>query len=421
MKKKEDIRDPGQPVIISTSDSPIEGKLQELEKAFAIWRVGQGNFSCQRVNLDEVFNDATSPADEDNYKRLIGSLLRSNLAVIDLSVSDASHYVMGLRHALSNNPTLCLSAGTPSSRLCNTRFTSGARNYIDVNSDTWLEQARVCCATVGKPLERSWENDPHASQLFTVRPTEEPFKASGCDENGWHLIVNGDRVSHPKILIFEGNIAAANCFDIWVNSENIQMEMARFWDRSISARIRQLGAVNIGKPGEDRRKDALGLALAEEMGTRTTVDVGKVFMTMTDPASKLNACNKVECVAHVASTIPNETTYGFDSGGKIRECVKNIFAGIKSFGDKHRPKSGLRLNSVLIPLLGSGDGGTHPALVAHQIVATLADLIRDPKQRKDLGLDEIDSVGLLAYFPSHKAYIERELETYGFRPEGSSG
>lgn len=420
MKKQEDIRDPGQPVIISTSDSPIEAKLQELEQAFAAWRGGQGSFSCEWISLDEVFNDATSPADEDNYKRLIGYLLTANLAVIDLSVSDASHYVMGLRHALSNNPTLCVSAGQPSSRLCNTRFTSSARTYIDVNAESWLEQARLCCATVGKPLERSWENDPHASQLFTVRPTEEPFKTSGCDENVWHLIVDGARVSRPGIQIFEGNIAKAECFDIWVNSENIQMEMARFWDRSISARIRQLGAVNIGKPGEDRRKDALGLALAEEMGTRTTVDVGKVFMTMTDPASKLNACNKVECVAHVASTKPNEITYGFDSGGKVRECIRNIFAEVNRFGKKHRRKNSLRLDSILIPLLGSGDGGTHPALVAHQIVSTLAELIGTPEDRKDLGLDQLESIGLLAYFPSHKAYIERELETYGFRPDVSS-
>jgi len=45
------------------------------------------------------------------------------------------------------------------------------------------------------------------------------------------------------VCIISGDIRNVTGIDVWVNSENTEMQMARFFDRSVSSVIRYLGAV----------------------------------------------------------------------------------------------------------------------------------------------------------------------------------
>ena len=191
------------------------------------------------------------------------------------------------------------------------------------------------------------------------------------------------------------------------------MEMARFWDRSVSAQIRKLGSVRRGALNDDSYKDALGLALAEKVGTQSQVPIGTVFMTRTDDASTLSSNNKVSHVAHLAAVTPNKVGDGFSSGGEIDKCVKSVFEGMR--GERRRQR-GRGLHSVLFPLIGSGDGGAHAAFVAHQMVISLKHLITqqlaDPKKHRTL--EKVTQIGLIAYQRAHLDFLRRELANNDF-------
>jgi exonuclease III len=65
--------------------------------------------------------------------------------------------------------------------------------------------------------------------------------------------------------------------DIWVNSENTNMQMARFYDRSGSAVIRYFGAKR-----DDRGRvveDTIAIELAKVMGGDASVDPGTIIVT----------------------------------------------------------------------------------------------------------------------------------------------
>lgn len=414
----------GSVVFVTTKDSPLRSKLDDLENAFKKWRGVNAPEPVAKVLLEKVFRDQNIDNEKEAFNVMVETLLTHQLAIIDLHIGEAAHYALGVRHALSNGPTIGLSKGEPKQPICQSRFTALPRSYIDVgedDQDAWLEEVREYCRPLEQARLRAWENDVQGTELFTVRANERPFGKGGCDEVKWFptCLETDEPLRGPPIAIYKGDITKAKDFSIWVNSENIQMEMARFWDKSISARIRQLGAVRVGSAREDKRKDVLGLALADRMGTTTSVDIGTVIITPTDPGSKINEFNNVTHVAHVAAVIPNERRYGFDSGGKIAHCLRNILKEVKSVPSPRRRNGTVVRKSILIPLLGSGDGGAHPSLVAHQIVGNLEQLLRSPVERKQLGLDEIDTIGLLAYMPSHFEFLTRELRNYGFvgRPD----
>ncbi len=410
----------GQCVVVTTRDGPLGLHIETLLDALKKQRGDHGRLSMDFAYLEDIFNDQYTPEDEQRYAQLIHHLVHAQLAIIDLSFSSASFYVLGIRQTLSNSPTIMLAGDDGIPTLANARFTEPTRNYINVSKDGWLDAALEQTACINTLQLAAYQNDLRASGAFNVTALENPFGGSRLHPRQWQLNASGNpkqKTTGPRIVIWEHQIQKAKGFDVWVNSENTFMEMARFWDKSVSAQIRKLGSVRRGPLKEDRYKDALGLALAEQMGTRSTVDVGTVFITPTDPASMLNCetggGNGVKYVAHAAAVVPNRNGPGFSSGGEIDTCIRTVFREMHKI---RRRDKGAQLNSVLFPLIGSGDGGAHPSFVAHQMVASLQRIIATNAKHpsKDLGLGAIKQIGLIAYQPSHLEFIARELKNYDF-------
>ena len=476
------IFDVSQCLVVSRDGSALGPKIDEVVQALNDRRGDAAHLSVEYADLDNVFADlvASGAHDEEmaqraEYERFIRQLQLCPLVILDMSFAEASFYCLALRQTLSNANTIALSLDDSLPIFANARFVKdptadksdhsegSGRGWrcINTSNDHWLSEVLHQTQSLEAPQLAAWQHDVRAVNAFKISPTQPKFKNTVYGGPGLHKekVPNGDnetvvrwsrpqpqealyRGRPPEIVVWKGDIEDARGeFNVWVNSENTHMEMARFWDRSVSAKIRKLGAVAIGLTGNDR-KDALGLELAERIGTQSKVEIGTVFITPTDPASQLALPsdlngNGVDYIAHVAAVEPVEDGFGFSSGGKIRECVENVFGKLDAFrkDEINKKRSVLsrilhilglsaspqqtdkKFSSVLFPLIGAGDGGAHVSLVVHQIVGHIGRIIdedyaREEKNRVVCG--KIDRIGLIAYQPIDFAFIEKELENSGF-------
>lgn len=410
-------------VIITRRDSPLESAIEQLIERLGDPSNVRAKLTHTFVYLEDIFTGTGHEADRHRYEAMIRNLASAQLAIIDLSMAEQSYYVLGLRQTMSNNPVIAIAAHGDFPNFADPRFIADPHPYLDVTQSDWLDRSAAICKALNSTQEQGWQSDVLATGAFRVVPQELRFSTSELHKFEWHSMGMDPKTNPgPRIQIWRHQIQEAVGFDAWVNSENIYMEMARFWDRSVSAQIRKLGATRHGPLTERRRRDSLGLALAERMGTRPFVEIGEVFVTPTDPASELHANrterrgrpygNGVKYIAHVATTIPDEVAGGFRAGGEIETCVRNVLRALQ----ETRKKDKTAIKSVLFPLLGSGDGGVHPALIAHQMVVALQRLLASPDTEtiERFGLHQIETIGLIAYLPSHLDYLIRELDSCGF-------
>lgn len=146
-----------------------------------------------------------------------------------------------------------------------------------------------------------------------------------------------------RIGLITGDIRKVEVADIWVNSENTNMQMSRFYERSISAIIRYLGAKkdNVGNVTED----IIANELAKVMGNNLIVQPATVLVT---EAGELQRTHNVKKIFHVAS-VHGEIGVGYRPITNIEFCVTNALEK----ADSEEIKS-LGLKSILFPLMGAG-------------------------------------------------------------------
>jgi nudix-type nucleoside diphosphatase (YffH/AdpP family) len=151
-----------------------------------------------------------------------------------------------------------------------------------------------------------------------------------------------------------GDIRATTDVEVWVNSENTDMMMDRFFGRSVSATIRSLGARK-HEDGKSIAEDTIGKALAAEMGSRNFVKAGTVLSTT---AGELSKTHNVRQIFHVAAVAGGIGAGLSTSIANIETSIDNVLKAI----------SAKRYRSALIPLLGTGQGGFPTGEVAPKLV-----------------------------------------------------
>ena len=72
-----------------------------------------------------------------------------------------------------------------------------------------------------------------------------------------------------NLALTTGDVMQCECADIWVSSENTNMQMARFFDQSVSAAIRYYGAKR--RANGDVEEDTIALQLKDQVGAVSTV------------------------------------------------------------------------------------------------------------------------------------------------------
>ena len=190
--------------------------------------------------------------------------------------------------------------------------------------------------------------------------------------------IGGGPGKPPSILgIKTGNINLIKDVDVWVNSENTFMLMDRFFNRSISATIRTLGAQKHPSNGAIL-EDTVGNALLQEMGSRAFVKPGTVLNTT---AGALDETHNVQQIFHVAAV---RGEIGAGLGGSLADIELSIDNVLKFI-------NAAKYRSALLPIFGTGSG----RLATGDVVPSLVKHIRAFLEKKAKG--SLNKVYILAY------------------------
>jgi O-acetyl-ADP-ribose deacetylase (regulator of RNase III) len=206
------------------------------------------------------------------------------------------------------------------------------------------------------------------------------------------------------IAVVPGDIRRVQSADVWINSENTDMQMARITEFSTSAVIRYLGAVR-DKAGQVQQ-DVIAEELARRVGTQRPVAPGTVVVT---GAGALRASNNVRHIIHVAA-VQGEPGAGFQPVRDIGWCVTNALVQATALA-----QADPAVRSILFPLLGTGMAGAAIQPTARTMVlATLDYLIQQPDT-------PLRVVSFLAYTERERAVLTEVLRDLPVIPATESG
>jgi O-acetyl-ADP-ribose deacetylase (regulator of RNase III) len=205
----------------------------------------------------------------------------------------------------------------------------------------------------------------------------------------------GDGRTPKKIGIITGDIRQVRCADIWVNSENTDMVMARVQESSISAIIRYEGSVRdtAGRVVHDLLADAL------EAKVRGHRPVTPGLAVVTGPGELLRR-NGVSHIIHVAA-VHGEPGSGFHPVKALDRCVVNALGAAEQLD----PAA-----TILFPLLATGIGGGPIGPTTRTLITAAVNYLGSvPASR-------VDTVLFLAYTQAELHACRRVLEASGLEP-----
>lgn len=213
-----------------------------------------------------------------------------------------------------------------------------------------------------------------SDQLDKLRQQYAPHPLEGRRVYLYDL--NGD--NRERIGIVTGDLRNVDFVDIWVNSENVDMQMSRFHEKSVSGLIRYEGAEHdhAGRVTSDLVADEL----AQKVEGQTPVTAGAAVVTS---AGMLTEKNHVTHIIHSAA-VQGEPGSGYRQVRGLDRCVREALRLAEQL-DGNQPRS------IIFPLFGAGEGGAEPTETARKLIGAAIDYVRT------VGVSRISTVFFLAY------------------------
>jgi nudix-type nucleoside diphosphatase (YffH/AdpP family) len=215
--------------------------------------------------------------------------------------------------------------------------------------------------------------------------------------------------SNPEFVIGikTGEILKVEGVDVWVNSENTDMMMDRIIDPSVSANIRYGGAEK--DDNGTVRVDTIAQDLRRKLNGRVYVRLGTVLETESG-ALIANGVNRIVHVAAVDGITPGKGVRANPEA--IAACFTNVLRHVHTRNGRFLRKYSGPDKSILVPLLGTGEGGLSAGQVASRLVEVAVEFFeRYPRT-------VLKEIYLLAYKGPDKAACMNALRE---RPELSQG
>jgi O-acetyl-ADP-ribose deacetylase (regulator of RNase III) len=193
-----------------------------------------------------------------------------------------------------------------------------------------------------------------------------------------------------ELILVTGDIRNVRGVHVWVNPENTALHMARTDERSVSGIIRYEGA----------RHDEAGHITADlvaddvaRVAGRNPVAPGTVVITTAGELSRWG----VRRIAHVAA-VHGEPGAGYRQIRDVARCVTTVLETIEG------TRAGEPLTSVLLPMLGAGQGGGDVDETADVLLAAAtAHLAAAPG-------GQLTAIYLLAYTDAELAAYRRGVD-----------
>jgi O-acetyl-ADP-ribose deacetylase (regulator of RNase III) len=272
------------------------------------------------------------------HRKMIEYIWTADVAVVDISLLNANvFYELGIRHALHKFVTVLVRRkGT------NLPFNIANLNVIeyDETNQASIRQAKAKIVKFIKSGLQTRKTDSLVHEVLNLPIGDRPKRLTRCDVFEYKF----RKPVGKSICLITGDIQNIQGIDIWVNTENTNMQMARYYDWSISGVIRHLGAKR--DLANHVSEDTIADEMAKIMQGSFSVPAGTVIPT---GAGELERTHKVKQVFHAASVEGNGVGGGYRPINTVEACVTNALALADSadFRDKG-------LKSILFPLMGTG-------------------------------------------------------------------
>lgn len=270
---------------------------------------------------------------------MIREIFEAEVAVVDITTTNANvFYELGVRHALRKGVTVVI-------RRKGTDIPFNIRDLRIVEYDPsklmTLVQARKTIAQFIEAGLRSDKNDSIVHEYLDLRVITPPKPIA--DTQVFLFGVTG--APGKAIGLITGDLQKVTIADIWVNSENTNMQMARFYDGSISGVIRFLGAKRNDR--DEVVDDIVARDLRKAMDDDDTKTVAPATVIPTS-SGELRNSHGVKRIFHVAA-VQGAVGGGYSPVPRIEECVRKALER----ADRSEPENET-CSSILFPLLGAG-------------------------------------------------------------------
>lgn len=309
------------------------------------------------------------------HKKMFQGIFDADVSVVDItSLNPNVFYELGVRHALHKHVTLVIrrNSGLPIPFNINGLTILG----YDIENEDQLERSR-------KKIRDHIQNGLDGLNVDSIvydalddLKVERKSKTIETREEKLYKIVGAPG---KQIGYITGNIKHINNVDIWVNSENANMQMARHYEFSISATIRYEGAT---KDGNGYVVDDLIAKDLRKVTRGRDCLPGNIVVTT---AGELEKSNHVKKIFHAAAVI-GEPGSGYRPINNIAQCVRNALRKADS-----EELTAVELHSILFPLMGTGSTRSSAQEVANKLIDEAVEYMKQNPQSK------ISKIYFLAY------------------------
>jgi O-acetyl-ADP-ribose deacetylase (regulator of RNase III) len=359
-----------------------------------------GNF----IDFDTVYNHIIRPPVEklgieciradkieragQIHKDMFEHIHSGDVAIVDITTLNANvFYELGVRHSL--RPAVTILVRKKGTKL---PFNIQGMRVIEYDLDLpSADEAKIKIEQfVTAGLKGGCKDSPVLDALPQVEVTENPKRLDQCRVYLYELTSNLAK----RIAVVTGDIRnVKQVADVWVNNENTNMQMARFYDGSISAIVRYLGAKK--DQANHVEEDTIADELAAAMGSHDSVEPATVLVTS---AGNLSRTHGVKKIFHAASH-QGQLVTGYHPIGDVSACVT---AALEMADLEEQRETGIC--SILFTLIGTRQGQAELQRNAGLMLrAAISHLLNNPESR-------IETVYFLAYTDRDLATCLRILE-----------
>lgn len=322
---------------------------------------------CERC--DEIIDTGSI------HKKMFRGIFDADVSVVDItSLNPNVFYELGVRHALHKYVTLVIRRNSNAS----VPFNINGLNILgyDLDSEDQLERDRK---KIRAHIQNGLDTLGTDSIIYDVLDDLIVQKRARVIETREEKLYPILSAPGKQIGYITGNMRNVNNVDIWVNSENTNMQMARHYEFSISATIRYEGAI---KDGNGYVVDDLIAKDLRKVTRGRDCQPGTIVVTT---AGELEKSNRVKRIFHAAA-VAAEPGGGYQPIKNVAQCVRNALK--KADSEELAP---LEMHSILFPLMGTGTMRLKAQEMANKLIDEALEYVKqNPNSR-------IDKIYFLAY------------------------
>jgi hypothetical protein len=339
------------------------------KKCFVIMPFGKKPVDGIEFNFDHVYHELIEKSVEELgmdcercdeildtgsiHKKMFRGIFDADVSVVDItSLNPNVFYELGVRHALHKHVTLVIGKSSSLQKIpFNINGISILGYEIDNPEQIEANRKKIRDLILNGLDKQSLDSIVHDA-LPDLRIERKSKAIDSKEEKLYKLAIAPDK----EIGYITGNIKYINNVDVWVNSENTNMQMARHYERSISSTIRYEGAI------KDENGFVTDDVIAKDLKKVTKgrdCMAGNVIVTT---AGALEEKNNVKRIFHAAAVI-GEPGKGYSPIRNIEDCVRNALAKVDS-----KALADVDIQSILFPLMGTGTSRATAQETANKLI-----------------------------------------------------